>query len=872
MAGLKLYHSNRLEKLVDALASILNTPLSSPFKTEIIVVESKGMERWLSMRLAERFGIWTNCEFPFLDNFVWKMFKCVLKEVPDIELFSPHIMSWRIMELLKALNHRLEFEEIKRYIHEDETQLKTFQLSEQIANVFDRYTVYRPDMVYKWNTEDTHTPDGWQKTLFQHLIKGNEEKNRVSILYSFLEKIERYPIEKEEELPERITIFGISALPDFYLSVVKAISQKIDVHIFFLNPTYKFWGDIVPEKIKRKKADFSIYYETGNSLLASMGKMGKDFFNTIIEQTDEEYDLFEEPRVHNLLTAIQYDIYHLVERGKDLDKTLLSQEDLSIQIHSCHSPLREIEILHNNLLFLFEKWDDLKPKDICVMTPDIEAYAPFISAVFEGQQRENERIPYSIADRKTLKESPVVNLFLKILDLLKSRFYASDIMDILDDMLIKEKFKLNESDLTLVQSWLIDTNIRWGIDGYHREKIGAPNFKENSWQAGIERLLLGYAMFTKGGELFMGILPYNEMEGDSVDTLEKLLDFLCPLFDFSKKVSEPLHLDAWADLLDDILNTFITVNDETERHIQLIRETIQKLKKIRQSCSIETPVSFHIILHYLKGRLNIREYTTGFITKGVTFCEMLPMRSIPFKVIALIGMNNDAYPRESRPLGFDLIARYPKRGDRSLRDEDRYIFLEAILSARLCLYISYIGQSIKDNSEIPPSVVVSELIDYIEKGFYHPERRPVEIILKKHPLQPFSPKYFQKESVIYNYSLEDYIAAQKRLEAKYPPKPFMDKVLKDTYPEVTHITNSELKRFFYHPAKYFFNNRLGIFLNETEQIIDDNEPIELKALEEFQIKKRLIEHLAASGDLDTIKKTISAEGILPHGSQACVLF
>lgn len=868
MPGLKLYHGNRLEKLVDALVCVLETPLSSPFKTEVIVVQSKGMERWLSIKLAERFGIWANCIFPFLDNFVWEMFKCVLKEAHDIEFFSPQIMSWRIMDILKTLKEKPEFEQIKHYIDEDESQLKTFQLSEQIANIFDSYTIYRPEMVYKWNGQNYA---GWQQILWHHLIKGHEEKNRVFVLYKFLKMIERNFFNDKNELPERISIFGISSIPDYYLNVIKAISRLIDVHVFFLNPTYKFWGDIVPERIIRKRGNMGCYFKTGNALLASMGKMGRDFFDTIIEYSDEEYELFDEPEPQNLLTTIQYDIYHLLQRGKDIKKTIISDEDLSIQVHSCHSPLREIEVLHNNLLFLFERYNDLKPKDILVMTPNIEAYAPFISAVFERQEGEKEKIPYSISDRRTSSESPVVNLFLKILVLLKSRFYASDIMDILDDMLLKEKFKLNEGDTYRILNWINDTNIRWGIDENHREMFDLPGFKENSWRAGIERLLLGYAMFNKDGEPFKGIIPYNEMEGDYVETLEKLLNFLYPLFDFSNKISEYRTLDEWADLLHSIIDTFIMVNDETERHIQFIRETFQNLKKIRQSYGIESPVSFYVILHYLKGRLNIREYKTGFITGGVTFCEMLPMRSIPFKVIALIGMNNDTYPRESKPLGFDLIAKHPRRGDRSLRDEDRYIFLEAIISARLCLYISYIGQSIKDNSEIPPSVVVSELFDYIEKGFYHPEKRPLDIILKRYPLQPFSPRYFQKDTLIYNYSKEDYETVKKRLETTYRPSPFIVKPLKDTSSEIRNITSSELKRFFQHPVKYFFNNRLGIFLDEIDLTVKDDEPMELNTLDEFKIKQRLIEHLVSSKDLDKIKNAISAEGILPPGSPRKVL-
>lgn len=869
MPGLKLYQSNHLEKLVDALCSVLDTPLSSPLKTEIIVVQSKGMERWLSMELAKKFGIWTNCKFPFLDNFVWEIFKSIMGEIPDMEVFSPYVMAWQVMDKLIELKEYPEFSQIKQYIDEEESELKTFQLSEQIANVFDRYSVYRPEMIFLWHNRYNHKD--WQQILWYNVVKGNEEKNRVFILYSFLKEILKGSNNGKEKSPiERLSIFGISAIPPYHLNVIKAVSSVLDIHLFFLNPTNKYWGDIVPEKVIRKKGGKDLYYETGNPLLASMGKMGRDFFDEIIELTKEEHDLFDEPEANNLLTTIQYDMYYLIQRGKDVEKALISEEDISIQVHSCHSPLREIEVLYNNLLFLFEKYGDLKPKDILVMTPDIEAYAPFVSAVFEAHRGEREWIPYSITDRKTSRENPVVSLFLKILALFQSRFYASDVMDVLDDTLIKEKFKLDEVDIDLILRWINDLNIRWGIDEFHRMNQDSPAFKENSWRAGIERLLLGYAMFNRDQELYNSILPYNEMEGDFVETLEKLLNFLFPLFDYAKKILTPRTIDAWADLLIDILDTFIVTNDETERYVHFIRDTLINLKEIRLSYGFLRPVSFQVILYYLKKRLSIREYTAGFITGGVTFCEMLPMRSIPFKVIALIGMNHDTYPRESRPLSFDLIVKNPKKGDRSLRDEDRYIFLEALLSARLCLYISYIGQSVKDNTVIPPSVVVSELLDYIEKGFYHPEKDIFDIIVKKHPIQSFSPRYFQKDTNIFNYFKEDYDTVKAKFEKTYRPSHSIVRMPKDDQDQIRNITNVELKKFFRHPVRYFFNNRLGIFLDET-RLIEDDEPMELNYFEGFKIKQRFVEDMITSKDIDKTKKVITAEGMLPPGSLGKVI-
>ncbi|HOV91175.1 MAG TPA: exodeoxyribonuclease V subunit gamma [Syntrophorhabdaceae bacterium] len=858
MPGFKLYLSNRLEILIEQLASVVGKKLSSFFKQEIIVVQSKGMERWLSMELAKKFRIWSNCIYPFPDNFIWEIFKIVLKDTPNINFFDPSILSWRIMNILPDLIDKPSFHQIKDYIGEDKTQLKTFQLSERIAHVFDRYTVYRPDIIIQWDKENQ--TDDWQQSLWKALTEGKDDRDRAHMLHRFEQEIQKNKFYKKD-LPERISIFGISALPLYHLRVIQAISHFIDIHFFFLSPTCEYWGDIIPER-KLKTASSDMHFETGNPLLASMGKMGRDFFNIIIEDA-EEYHLFEEPDETNLLTKVQSDIFHLRWRGRNEQKSIIEDDDISIQVHSCHSPIREIEVLYNNLLFFFETYKDLKPKDIIVMTPDIETYAPFISAVFDGYGDETKKIPYSIADRGAIIESPTINSFLKILNLCNGRFYASHVLDILDDPNIREKFNINNKDMDTILKWINDTNIRWGVDEIHRESMGISRFKNNSWQAGIERLLLGYSMFSKDEEIFNGILPYNDIEGDDIDTLNKLLDFLIPLFDYSKKLPSQNTLDGWSELLKGILETFMVVNDETQRDIQLIRDTIKNLEMIKSSLGMDKTISVQVIIHYLKNKLNTREFSTGFITGGVTFCEMLPMRSIPFKIVALIGMNNDAYPREYRPLGFDLIAQFPRKNDRSLRDEDRYLFLESILSARKCLYISYVGQSIKDNSTIPPSVVVSELLDYIEKGFYHPEKNPLNIIVKKHPLQGFSPRYFQKDNNLFSYSEEDCEAITAKIYQTYNDMPFISIPLKEPTNDLKDITNQDLKRFFSHPVKFFLNNRLGIFLDDKEASVKDDEPFELDNLEKYTIRSKLIEKMVSYTGAEKTKEIIYARGMLP---------
>ncbi|HPN97941.1 MAG TPA: exodeoxyribonuclease V subunit gamma [Syntrophorhabdaceae bacterium] len=857
MTGFKLYTGNRLELLVDALSEVVKTPLASPFSSEIIVVQSKGMERWLSIELSKRFGVWANCRYPFPDNFVWGIFSALQHNLSDTSIFSPRVMTWRIMGMLPEYIGTHDFDILRQYLEEDKNQLKMLQLSERIADTFDKYTVYRPDMLMDW---EKGNGTGWQPVLWRALIKDCEQNNRTTVWRNFLKSVENGTCDKKL-LPERICVFGIPSMPNYHFLVIQALSNLIDVHFFLMNPTSEYWGDIVTEKQRIRFSD-NAHFETGNPLLASMGKLGREFFDTIISFEYEDFHLFIEPKENSTLSYIQSDIYHLNWRGRDTEKTPIHTDDISVQFHSCHSPMREIEVLYDNLLFLFEKYSDLEPKDILVMTPDITTYAPYISAVFDNPQDERNKIPYSIADRGAPSENPIIDVFLKIIKLCKGRFIASEVIDVLDANCVQERFNINTEDFDTIIKWIKDTHIRWGIDGSHRQDLMIPPFEANSWRKGIESLLLGYAMFSKEHELFQGIPPYNDIEGNETVTLGHLLDFLSSLFFFADTFKTVKSLSEWETLLEKLLAQFIAVNDDSERDIQLIRDELRMLGSLQKDANFDSDVSIDVIIYHLTKNLNSMKLSTGFITGGVTFCEMLPMRSVPFKVVGLIGMNNDTYPREHKTTGFDLTSHNPRPGDRSLRDEDRYLFLEAILSARLCLYISYIGQSIRDNSNIPPSVLVSELFDYIENAFLVEEGDIADFILKKHRLQAFSPLYF-KEGHLFSYSKEDCEALRAGIKKTYTPSPFISVSIEDTTSEWKNITINDLKRFYRNPSKYFLNYRFGVYLEEDSFTTEDDEPFVLDNLSSFSITTEITDALLSGKNVSTLKKAFKAGGILP---------
>ncbi|UCE06115.1 MAG: exodeoxyribonuclease V subunit gamma, partial [bacterium] len=525
----------------------------------------------------------------------------------------------------------------------------------------------------------------------------------------------------------------------------------------------------------------------------------------------------------------------------------------------------EIEVLHDQLLKMFEQNPVLKPKDIIVMTPDIEIYAPYIQAVFDLPDHDPRKMPFTITDRSFRTESQVIETFMAILNLWGSRFGASQVLGILEAQAVQKKFDLSEPDLELIRQWVQDTRIRWGIDGKHRHEIGLPNLSENTWQAGLDRLLLGYALPGQEEYLFSDILPYDHIEGSDAEVLGNFLEFIDRLTGSVKSLELKRALSNWSETLNGLLDGFFIAEEDSANEIQVIRNTINQLSDLQHWSNFNEKVDINVIRCYLEHHLEKEGFGYGFLTGGITFCAMLPMRSIPAKVICLVGMNSDAYPRQSKPLGFDLVAKYPKPGDRSLRNDDRYLFLESIISARDKLYISYVGQSIQDNSTIPPSVLVSELLDYIEQGFEIPGTDIRDYLITKHRLQGFSPEYFKKNNQLFSYSSENFEAAKQLLKQREIPLPFISQGLSQLEDEWKTITLPDLCSFFANPAKFLLTKRLGIYLDEGISILEENESFEMSGLDRYFLEQSLVEKKLDDRDLKQFFSATKASGQLPHG-------
>lgn len=872
-----LYRSNQIEKLATRMAKLLEHPLPGVFQPETVVVQGRGMSRWLSLELARRNGLCMNQAFVYPRDFIFSILQAWHPDKTGGLINNPGLMSWKIMDSLPSISGQDAFAPISNYLA-DQDPLKQFQLAEKIASVFDQYLVYRPDILSGW--ENDPSSHDWQAILWRHLSQNGRHGLPLGQIMKSTD-FSSVPSSSETPLPSRICIFGISSLPPLYLDFIYALSSHIPIHLFLLSPSPDSLEDVdtareLEKKRQRESArlggEFSLpelhLYEI-NPLLASLGKQGRELFQLLFAKDEiQEHDDFTEPDSDSLLGTLQRHLFHLDDPITDICE--VSPQDRSIQIHCCHGPMREVEVLHDQLLDLFQTHPGLHPQDIMVMSPEIEEYAPFIRAVFERPGNDRHKIPYSISDRHPRADNSVVDLFLNILDLPQSRFTSRQAISLLETPILRQRFELNDEDLAAIRRWIQEAGIRWGIDGEHRHRVMGLDFENCSWRQGLDRLLLGYAMRGDNRDVFQGILPYDPIEGDLARLTGRLNLAVETLASMEKRLQQARTLSDWIEELGMILESILPEDESSRAAARPIRQALESLSKTASENVFTGKIDHRIIAYHLENLLVTQATTGGFLMGHVTFCSLKPMRCIPARVICLLGLGDAAFPRQPKRIGFDLIEQNPRPGDRSSRADDRQLFLETILTARQILYLSYSGLSPRENVEAPPSVVVCELLDYLDHivRFQQPVRAA---LTTRHRLQPFSPAYFQGKS-LFSYSAANLeasrlLAGETAMAASSPSPP----LLPPTEEKWMEVELEDLIRFFQNPSKFFMIQRLGIRLRQGEQIVDEKEPFAVSSLARFKIKEEIIDsHL--TGKIPPDWSNVSGREVFPVGTSGKHLF
>ncbi len=860
--SLFLHQSNQLEILFRQLCAVIEVPPDDPLEPEIIVVHNQGMAQWVGQQIAFTTGIAAHLLFPLPARFVWDLFHQLSGAPPETDLFGKPVLRWRIATLLPHCLDHPAFQEIAVYLHDDADGSKGYQLAGRISDVFDQYMAYRPDLLSQWEAQPVE--DSWQALLWRQLT-ANATPHRARLPLQFRRILTSGPAQRFN-LPSRFHLFGINSLAPVYLDIIEQISQWTEVHLFHLSPCRHYWADLVSARqlagLRKKKPQpapaFDSYYEQGNPLLVSLGKTGQDFFRQLLDCNLQEVDLYAENEKPHLLAALQNDILNLYDRSApEANRYIVHPDDRSLQLHNCFSPLREIQVLHDRLLDCFQMYPDLTPGDILVTAPDIQLYAGAISGVF-GEASQEHRIPWSLADQTLTQEQPVVRSFLDLLTLFTGRFTAPEVLAVCENQALLKHFTLDPAVLPRLHQWVGDSGIRWGLDREHRRQLEVHATGQHSWQFGLDRLLLGYLM----GECdapYEELQPYPHLAGSEISDLGGFATLIDTLARWRLRLRESTSADDWCRHLLQMLEDFFDPDTE-EQGLRTLREAINTLKSDCLLAGHTAPLAPTVIKAHLETMLSQPGGGQAFLSGRVTFCNMVPMRSVPFRIICLLGMNDQDFPRSQHPVAFDLMAQQPRLGDRNRRNDDRYLFLEALLSARDVFFISWVGRSLRDDSLAPPSVVVSELQDYLNQSCRGESDSVCAQLTTCHPMQPFSLRCFDGTAATASYN-----AAWLPADRERNVPPFFAAPLEPPPVEWRTLDIRQLVRFWHHPVRFFLQQRLGLQLREEDAGLEENEPFALDHLQQYQLRQETVHGLLTGQAPEQVFHTLTASGRLPQG-------
>ncbi len=872
---LSLYHAPDLETLGELATTLLAQPLSDPFAPAHVVVPSQGMGRWLTLQLARKQGIAMQLDVQLPASFIWALSRTVLGDLPENSAFSPTTLSWRIYDWLCEPGHLAQTPRLAHYLDGGDER-RRLSLSAKISDVFDQYLLYRDDWLAAWERGellDLGPDEGWQALLWRELTKDGHP-HRARLLDDLLRHL--YADEPIAGLPERLLVFGISSLPPHHMRVLDGLARHTEVVIFALNPCREAWGEIRDIRELARQPELSPdewYLDVGHPLLASLGKQGRDFFDSLLSlassEGSQEIGIYSEDSDladNSLLHALQNDILRLHTRAPE-ERLVLDSGDRSLEIHVAHSPLREVEILHDQLLARFASDAELTPDQVVVLTPDIERYAPYIEAVFAPREGV-PRIPFSLADRSMRAEIPLIEAFISLLGLADSRFTGEDILSWLEQPAIARRAGIEAEDLPLLRDWLRDAGIRWGRDAQHRAELGLPADSAFTWRQGLDRLLLGFAAPPQLAGLAAPLLgdswPLDALEGARAQLLGRLAGFVERLARIAEDMQRPRPLATWAETLQKMIDELFDEREAGDT-LLLLSKACAALNEQAEAAGIERPIEMALIRQQLSAALDQGNSASGFLTGAVTFCTMVPMRSLPFRQVCLLGLDDGALPRRTPAAGFDLISQKPRRGDRARRLDDRYLLLETLLSARSGLYLSYVGRDPRSNAVLPPSVLISELLDVVDLTAVCSDGAPAsEYICLDHPLQPFAPGNFSNARHV-GFAAPWFRAAQRLAEPVLAQAPVFAEALGEPSEDWLTLEPSQLISCFKHPARFLLEQRLGLRLAQSEEALAGDEPFSVEWTALHGLRKLALQAVEQGWSEQQERSVAAASGWLPVG-------
>ena len=904
--GLLILHGNQLEQLRAAVFGWLRGHPLDPLETDILLVQSNGVAEWLKIALAEEMGVCAATRVALPARFLWQAYRSMLgrERVPRMSAFDKGPLAWRLMRLLPALLAEETFAPLRHFLADGDPD-RRLQLAERLSDLFDQYQVYRADWLADWAAGhdrmrcprgiEVPLPEGqrWQAALWRAIVASvpDEERalGRASVHTEFVRAVAG-GAQPAARLPRRVVLFGVSALPYQTLQALAALARFTQVIVAVPNPCRYYWGDIIDgrdllraarrRQPARNGLDLAAVpleelHAHSHPLLASWGRQGRDYIR-MLDEFDEaasgagdadhlRVDLFSIEEGDTLLRQLQGAVRDLLPLAEHAFPAP-DGADRSIVFHIAHSVQREVEVLHDQLLAMFAAQPSLRPRDVVVMVPDIDVFTAAIHAVF-GQYRKGDArlIPFEIGDVNDRSVNPLLVALEWLLRLPQQRCRQSEVRDLLDVPAVAQRFGLTPDDLPMLGQWIEGSGVRWGLDRRHREGLGlGPAGEQNAWIFGIRRMLLGYA--SGSGDAFGDIEPYGEVGGLDAALAGSLAQLVESLLAWRAALAQARTPGEWGEQARALLAAFFDAREEADRlTLNQLNDTLNAWLETCEGAGFDEAVPLSVLREAWLGALGEPSLEHQFVSGGVTFCTLMPMRAVPFRVVCLLGMNDGDFPRRASRLDFDLLALpgMSRPGDRSRRDDDRYLMLEAVLAARDTLYLSWCGRNVRDNSEQPPSVLVAQLMDYLRAGWHLDDlmERTTE-----HALQPFSRRYFEQGGLL-TYAGEwraahgDVAAAETMALAPFE------------IDERFRLKLSMLAAFLRQPVRYFFRQRLGVMFAESALVGEDEEPFTLDGLQRYGLEDALLQDAGDEDDDETMAfasltvraQRLQREGVLPIG-------
>ena len=876
-------------------------------------------------------GVCANVAYPFPRSLVGDALAAATGIDPDADPWMPERLVWPLLRVVDRDLDEPWLTSLQTHLcgaQAGDQEVRRFATVRHLAELYDRYALRRPEMIVAWAVgEDTDGAgralpgDGvWQAELWRRLRTAIAKPSPAERLAPACARLISEP--GIVELPDRISLFCLTRIPGSYLRVLDALATARDVHLFVLHPSPALWARLADETepVIRRRADRTAAL-SANRLLASWGQDAREL-QLVLAANGSSADHHHAIPVQSqtLLQRIQTGIRtDTAPPGPPLPsqkdaRALLAPDDDSLQIHACHGRTRQVEVIRDAILHLLERDPTLEPRDVIVMCPDIETVAPLIQSAFgagravedggddgpdddrdavaAAEQRRLPDLHVRLADRSLRQTNPVLSVVSLLLELADDRITASQLLDLADREPVRRRFRFDDDDVSRMEEWVVDSGIRWGLDERHRAPFKLDVVPSNTWRAGLDRILLGVAMTEQDRSLVGGVLPLDDVESGAIELAGRMAEFVGRVQDAVDALGRAQTVEAWVTAIAAAADALTATPDrESWQRAELGRI----LDDVQGDAAVDgaghrahdrdgdggggddgggdgdAPPELELadVRALLADRLKGRPTRANFRTGHLTVCTLVPMRSVPHRVVCILGLDDGEFPRKAPRDGDDLLLDDPHVGDRDPRAEDRQMLLDALLAATERLIITYTGNDERTNLERPPAVPVAELLDVVDRtvrtGSGPDVRAAREQILVRHPLQPFDPRNFRAGELIaegpWSFDAVALGGARALSSPRHDTPPFLPAPLPAT--DSVLIELADVIRFVEHPCRAFLRSRLGISVRESLDEVQDALPIELGGLELWGVGQRLLEGLLAGAELEDCVRAELARGLLP---------